>query len=558
ELTVMSAEDLDKEPFCQCADASTPDDPDVEGADCGASSEEGGLDDSCPAVPMATSASQVDTGDIDDMAMVNLLPNRRSVMFRLSLGSGSGGGNKSFLQSSLQTHASDSRQQKLPSVSPTLQESPPQSPSCLDNPVFVESAASLPQLLLPPPPEPGAAQSLPRRLEISSPTVRLLETRKEGPARVAVLKLSASSSSAPKLKPGRLKSYRLVLTGPDLLLYRGSGGTIDRRRPPPEVILSLARTTWLAVPGSDRTLHLRCHEPGPDDDAGSKQQQKQFEFHIQWETPELRRAWIAALTLAKDLLINRQFTERPQQPQPQAVQPAKHTIVQRLNDFFRRRPAIDELERRGIVRSEPVFGASLTDVCARDGADTPLFLRRCIAALEARGGLETVGLYRIGGNAATVQRLRLLVDQTADYDLNQACWDINVLASALKTFLRELKQPLLAPDLFQAIARHHMSGAKPSMRRAAVWQELQVAPGLPTLRLVFGHLSRVVHHSAVNQMSARNLALVIGPNLLWPAGSASVAAKAANLATDLALQTGVVEYLILEADYLFDLSRVEA
>ena len=71
--------------------------------------------------------------------------------------------------------------------------------------------------------------------------------------------------------------------------------------------------------------------------------------------------------------------------------------------------------------------------------------------------LETDGLYRVPGDAAKVQKIRVEVDQVSNscrfqnshcFSQNKwaafdSCTDASVIAGALKLYLRELPEPLL-------------------------------------------------------------------------------------------------------------------
>ena len=80
-------------------------------------------------------------------------------------------------------------------------------------------------------------------------------------------------------------------------------------------------------------------------------------------------------------------------------------------------------------------------------------------------GLDFDGLYRVSGNMAEIQKLRIQVDSGktpfysvleaffdvtslprlagAPYDLSSAQWEVHVLTGALKLFFRELREPLI-------------------------------------------------------------------------------------------------------------------
>ena len=59
-----------------------------------------------------------------------------------------------------------------------------------------------------------------------------------------------------------------------------------------------------------------------------------------------------------------------------------------------------------------MFGAKLVELVSREGVSdgVPTFVRRCIDAIEAPMRIEREGIYRINGNAAQIQKLRVTVD----------------------------------------------------------------------------------------------------------------------------------------------------
>ena len=93
-----------------------------------------------------------------------------------------------------------------------------------------------------------------------------------------------------------------------------------------------------------------------------------------------------------------------------------------------------------------------------------------------RKGLETVGLYRLSGNAAQVQKLRYLVEDSnciicftlnsyfflcsfpflfisdPHVNLNSPEWaDVNIITGCLKLYLRELPDPIIPFRQFRSI-----------------------------------------------------------------------------------------------------------
>ena len=70
----------------------------------------------------------------------------------------------------------------------------------------------------------------------------------------------------------------------------------------------------------------------------------------------------------------------------------------------------EDLQDKGILKREPVFGNILNDVPLwndpqnPDEHELPQFVVRCIKKVETLGA--TVGIYRINGDAAIVQTIR--------------------------------------------------------------------------------------------------------------------------------------------------------
>ena len=63
-----------------------------------------------------------------------------------------------------------------------------------------------------------------------------------------------------------------------------------------------------------------------------------------------------------------------------------------------------------IIPSDPVFGCELSDLCERQGTNVPKFFMQFMQHIE-KVGLDVVGIYRLSGNAASVNKLRYLVEQ---------------------------------------------------------------------------------------------------------------------------------------------------
>ncbi|EDO49474.1 predicted protein, partial [Nematostella vectensis] len=223
----------------------------------------------------------------------------------------------------------------------------------------------------------------------------------------------------------------------------------------------------------------------------------------------------------------------------------KTKIKDKLRKLISRRPTIEELEKKGIIR-EQVFGCPITHLCEREGTTIPIFVSKCINAIESRG-LEFDGIYRVCGNVALVQRIRIMVDQEEPIALGESPFDdVHALAGSLKLYFREMPEPLVPFDFFSGF----VEAIKQSTRNSKLGALKSLVGQLPrinfdTLKLLLGHLHKVMGFSEVNRMHAQNLAIVWGPNMMRPRYDAG------NIAMNMVYQNQIVEFLLLEYDEIF-------
>lgn len=122
--------------------------------------------------------------------------------------------------------------------------------------------------------------------------------------------------------------------------------------------------------------------------------------------------------------------------------------------------------------------------------------------------------------------------------------DINSVCGLLKLYLRELRPPLLPPQLQERLLR---VAALPDdaafARRLRDTLAALPLPSLLVLRYLFAFLAHLAEHADRNMMDAWNLAICLGPTLLaaWGEGGAQVAAQ--NLVNEL-----VKRAILLHAD----------
>lgn len=227
----------------------------------------------------------------------------------------------------------------------------------------------------------------------------------------------------------------------------------------------------------------------------------------------------------------------------------KNGVKNRLKKFISRRPSMKTLQEKGLIKDR-VFGCHLSTLCAREGNTVPRFVKMCLDAVDKRG-LDIDGIYRVSGNLATIQKLRFIVDQEEDLDLDHSQWeDIHVVTGALKMFFRELPEPLFPFSFFQPFVEA-VKIKETKLKVQAVRKLIQELPrpNQDTMKLLFSHLHRVLASSRKNLMSTQGIGIVFGPTLMWPE------LDAGNMAVNMVYQNQIVEFILIERQQIFDLDR---
>lgn len=211
--------------------------------------------------------------------------------------------------------------------------------------------------------------------------------------------------------------------------------------------------------------------------------------------------------------------------------------------------------------TRPVFGMHLDDLFRRDGSAVPTIVFQCIQAIDMFG-LSSRGIYRVSGSSHTVQQLKsefdhgklkcsnfcpcmLTVIDSGNVDLtNREAFnnDIAAVATLLKNFLRDLKDPLLTASAYHSFIQAAQF-ENSIMRRDSMHQYINSLPdpNYATLRVLTLHLHRVSMNNDVNQMNMVNLATVFGPTVM---GSRDLA--------DTKWQTKVMETILHHTHDIFD------
>ncbi|XP_033004650.1 rho GTPase-activating protein 1 isoform X1 [Lacerta agilis] len=173
------------------------------------------------------------------------------------------------------------------------------------------------------------------------------------------------------------------------------------------------------------------------------------------------------------------------------------------------------------------FGVSLQHLREKslDQNPIPLVVRETIAYLQQHA-LNTEGIFRRSANTQTVREVQQKYNMGLPVDFVQY-EDVHLPAVILKTFLRELPEPLLTYGLYNDVVSFY--SVEEEKRVDIVRKTLQSLPeeNYQVLCSLMSFLVQVSANSDINKMTNTNLAVVFGPNLLW-AKDAAITLKAIN------------------------------
>uniref|UniRef100_A0A669AV87 Myosin IXA n=1 Tax=Oreochromis niloticus TaxID=8128 RepID=A0A669AV87_ORENI len=158
------------------------------------------------------------------------------------------------------------------------------------------------------------------------------------------------------------------------------------------------------------------------------------------------------------------------------------------------------------------FGVELSRLTSEERT-VPQLVEKLINYIEMHG-LYTEGIYRKSGSTNKIKELR----QGLDTDVNSVNLDdynIHVIASVLKQWLRDLPSPLMTFELYEEFLR---AMGQPDKREVihgvySVIDQLS-RTHLSTLERLIFHLVRIALQEETNRMSANALAIVFAPCIL--------------------------------------------
>ncbi|XP_067431814.1 rho GTPase-activating protein 17a isoform X5 [Thunnus thynnus] len=196
---------------------------------------------------------------------------------------------------------------------------------------------------------------------------------------------------------------------------------------------------------------------------------------------------------------------------------------------------------------KPAFGTGLDEHLKRSGREIALPLEACVMML-LETGMKEEGLFRIAAGASKLKKLKAALDCSTS-QLEEFYSDPHAVAGALKSYLRELPDPLMTHQLYDDW-NQASSVSDPDKRLQALWVVCDKLPknNKTNLRYLVKFLAKLAQDSEVNKMTPSNIAIVLGPNLLWAKTEGSLAEMAAATSVHV---VAIIEPIIQHADWFF-------
>ncbi|XP_043959040.1 rho GTPase-activating protein 17a isoform X3 [Gambusia affinis] len=196
---------------------------------------------------------------------------------------------------------------------------------------------------------------------------------------------------------------------------------------------------------------------------------------------------------------------------------------------------------------KPAFGTALDDHLKRSGREIAVPMEACVMML-LETGMKEEGLFRIAAGASKLKKLKAALDCSTS-QLEEFYSDPHAVAGALKSYLRELPDPLMTSQLYDEWIQAS-SVSDPDKRLQALWLVCDKLPknNRNNLRYLVKFLARLAQDSETNKMTPSNMAIVLGPNLLWAKTEGSLAEMAAATSVHV---VAIIEPIIQHADWFF-------
>lgn len=162
----------------------------------------------------------------------------------------------------------------------------------------------------------------------------------------------------------------------------------------------------------------------------------------------------------------------------------------------------------------PVFGCPLNEHLAVMKREVATVLEECVLFILEHA-MDAEGLFRLAGSSIRIKKLKAAFDAGV-VCIEEFSHEIHVVTGVLKQYLRELPDPLLTRVLYDEwIIASKLKDR--DQRLQSLWSLVEKLPAENRINLKYliCFLAKLAQNSEKNKMTPSNIAIVIGPNLLW-------------------------------------------
>ncbi|XP_058848331.1 rho GTPase-activating protein 44-like isoform X8 [Acipenser ruthenus] len=196
---------------------------------------------------------------------------------------------------------------------------------------------------------------------------------------------------------------------------------------------------------------------------------------------------------------------------------------------------------------KPSYGKALEEHLAISGREIAFPIEACVTML-LECGMQEEGLFRVAPSASKLKKLKASLD-CGVLDVQEYSADPHAIAGALKSYLRELPEPLMTFELYDEwIQASNIQDQDKRLQALLNACEQLPKANANNLRYLIKFLAKLTEYQDSNKMTPGNIAIVLGPNLLWTNTEGNIT----EMMTTVSLQiVGIIEPIIQHADWFF-------
>uniref|UniRef100_A0A8C5G4Y4 Rho GTPase-activating protein 44 n=1 Tax=Gouania willdenowi TaxID=441366 RepID=A0A8C5G4Y4_GOUWI len=196
---------------------------------------------------------------------------------------------------------------------------------------------------------------------------------------------------------------------------------------------------------------------------------------------------------------------------------------------------------------KPSFGKSLEEHLNISGREIAFPIEACVTML-LECGMQEEGLFRVAPSASKLKKLKASLD-CGVLDVQEYSSDPHAIAGALKSYLRELPEPLMTTELYDEwLQASNIQDMDKRLQALMAACEKLPSDNLNNFRYLIKFLAKLGEYQDANKMTPGNMAIVLGPNLLWTHTEPNIT----EMMTTLSLQiVSIIEPIIQHADWFF-------